>query len=273
MPKSVIKRDGYVQHYKEEKIIRTAIRAGLSKRDAEAVARKVSASFKDKIQARELYKRVKQLIREYSPTACCKYQLKEAVAKIDPELFEIYIQRVLETNDFECVWNCLVQGEVIEHQIDVIASKDGVSWMVECKHHMSSHRDTGMGKVLQEYARIDDIRDGYKLKKNEFADARGWMINNTRFSNHAKRYAKAKGIRLTGWGSGTHPLQKLIEAKRCYPMTILDLAPKQLTRCNQADILTLCDFLAEERKAKEIFGNKYDEVMGIVLHLRGIAHH
>ena len=144
--------------------------------------------------------------------------------------------------------------------------------MVECKHHISAHRDTGMGKVLQVWARLLDIQDGSRIKKNPYKHIEAWMVTNTKFSGHARKFAKAKNIRLSGWGTGTYSLPKLIEANKCYPLTILTITHKELLICNESDIVTLCDFLEEEQKAREIFGQKYDVILKSIWHLMGKSH-
>jgi len=261
MSKVVIKRNGDYQPFKHQKIVRTAMRAGLAKTDAEKVATKVGNSFKDKIHAKLLYDRVLKTMQSVSKTACCRYQLKEAVAKIDPEYFEIYIQRVLKTNGYDSVWNRIIEGATIEHQVDVLASKENVTYFVECKHHISAKRDTGLGKVLQVWARLLDLQDGYKKKKNPYKNAAAWMVTNTKFSMHARKFATAKEIRISGWGTGTYSLQNLIEKKKCYPLQILKLPPKVMQRCEQADLLTIVDVLEDQKKAKAIFGSQYFQIL------------
>ncbi|HLC84268.1 MAG TPA: restriction endonuclease [Candidatus Nanoarchaeia archaeon] len=259
--KIVIKRNGEYQPFKLDKIIRTCLRTGLSQRDAERIALRVEQSFGETIKAKELYEKVLAEIEGISQTACARYQLKESIAKIDPEVFEHYVMKVLEANGYECIWNRIIWGACIEHQVDILAEKDKVTWLVECKHHVRDVRDTGLGEVLQVWARLTDIKDGIKLKKNDIKNPWAWMITNTKFSAHAIKYALAKQLRLSGWGSSELSFQRLIESVHCYPTTILGLPPKMQERCEHADLLTILDIQTQDDKARDIFGKEYADYM------------
>jgi len=267
--KIVVKRNGEFQPFDKKKVLNTAMKAGLNRSAAEKVANQIERNIPQRVLAKTLYARVVKVINSVSKSACCRYQLKEAIAKIDPELFEMYIQRVLERRGYETVWNRIIPGATVEHQVDVVAKKNDKEFLVEVKHHINPHRDTGLGKVLIVWARLLDIQEGYEKHKNDHANTEAWMINNTKFSWHARKFALGKGIRMSGWGTGQWALQKLIEDQRCYPTNILKLPQKTQTRCEQADLLTLCDINENEQKAREIFGSKYQETMKTIRYLMG----
>jgi len=108
----------------------------------------------------------------------------------------------------------------IENQIDIIAIKDSQTHLVEIKHHRNPHRMTGLGDVKQNWATLDDVQNAKPENKN----FKSWIIVNTKFSMHARKYAKAKGILLYGWNYPKgKSLRELIEEKRMYPLTILKL--------------------------------------------------
>jgi hypothetical protein len=69
------------------------------------------------------------------------------------------------------------------------------------------------------YARFLDLNNNPKNKIDM-----GWLVTNTKCTPHAIKYANGVGLKITSWqyaSKGGKNLQKLIEAKKLYPITIL----------------------------------------------------
>ena len=236
----VIKINGEKAPFDKSKVVRTCQRAGVSKEKAERIAAEVEASIYDGITTKKILKMVLERLEREHPKHSAKYQLRDAISKLDPEEheFERYISKLFKAHGYKTQWDKIIEGECIEHQIDVIAEKDGKKWLLECKHHTNPHRMCGLGTVMTTWAVIDDIRRAGDDYENI------WLIVNTKFSEHAVRYANAKNLILMGWNypeGGS--LRRMIESKRMEPITILDMKPAVRNRFSKAGILLLSELI------------------------------
>ncbi len=239
----VTKADGRTEKFDRKKIAKTCINAGLPAAKAEAVAKYIEKSVTDGTATHRIYQMILTELRKYDERTPLIYRLREAVARLDPEAFEIFIVKVLEAYGYKCEWNVIIDGEIIEHQVDITA-KNGGSYMVECKKHFNPHRDCGLGEIMEVWARLDDINRG----RSRHFDA-AWVITNTKFSEHAKKYAKGKEMRLTGWRhKGRDSLERLLHSKKIYPVTILGIDGKTTGRLVQNGFIGLNDVISRREE-------------------------
>jgi len=54
----------------------------------------------------------------------------------------------LARSGFEVTPNRLLVGRCVEHEVDAIAKKDGITFFVEAKHHSMYHTLTGLDRVV-----------------------------------------------------------------------------------------------------------------------------
>ncbi len=246
----VIKADGRKEEFSEEKIIQTCMRAGVSAETAKSIAKKVKAAFPAGTTTHKIYSFVLDELDRIGDTGL--FTLRESVASLDPTSFEIYVKKVLEAHGYKCAWNKLIQGRYVEHQVDILAFKEK-NFIVECKRHFNPHRFTGLGICLQVDARLNDLRLGGNSGKNKYNIDAAWIVTNTKFSEHAKHYAKGTGIRLSGWRyEEEFSLEKLIQSKKVLPVTLLKMDPAQLRTFVQKNIITLDDLMREKPKVPNI---------------------
>jgi hypothetical protein len=240
----VIKANGEKAHFERKKIIHTCKRAGVPNKVAEKIAAKVSDKVRDGTTTKQVLGWVLTELDDYEAHHSSKYDLKRAIAELEPaeHEFERYIEHVLRAHGYKAKWNQIIQGECIEHQIDIVAEKDSEQYLVECKHHLNPHRFCGLGDCLQTWAAFDDIKKGPKGK--EFKNV--WLVNNTKFSEHAIRYLKAKNMRATGWNYPKElDLRHLIESKGMYPITILSTEKDLRKRLANASILLVKELVSD----------------------------
>lgn len=248
----VTKFDGRKEEFQKEKIINTCIRAGASQDVAIKIANEIESKAYNEIKTKEIYEMIKKLLDKYEAASARIYALREAIANLDPFIFEIFIKRVLESYEYTCEYNKLIQGLAVEHQVDIIArNKMQEIILVECKRHKNPHRFCGLDTCLQVYARLEDILDGYKNGKNNYNFKMAWIITNTKFSEHAKQYARAKEIMLTGWRyPENESLEILIQKKSLYPVNILKTKKNIIEKIMQNGIITIKEL--EENNLKKI---------------------
>jgi transcriptional regulator NrdR family protein len=247
----VTKTDGRKEPFRRNKIIRTCLRAGVDAKTANDIADKIERSIADGFPTRKIYDMILTELDRRPGRPSFVYRLREAVAEIDLLGFELFVKKVLEAHGYQCEWEKIIHGKSVEHQVDIIARKNRL-FLVECKRHDNPHRLCGLGIVLQVQARFEDIHDGFLSGLHDYDFNRAWLINNTKFSEHAKRYANAKNIRLSGWSyRGNDSLEKLIESKKMYPVTILKIKKSVKTMLLNNNVVTVYDVL-EGKTAGEI---------------------
>ena len=85
------------------------------------------------------------------------------------------------------------------------------------------------------------MREGFELSKNSIKFDGALVVCNTKFSEHAIRYAKCKGIGCIGWRfPEERGLERLIEDRKLYPVTFLKgLDEKSKEKFGDAGIVML----------------------------------
>jgi len=256
----VIKASGDKQEFQINKIIKTCKKAGASDKLARQVAKRVEASLEPGISTREILDLVLDLLHQENPGLATRYNLKQAVLALGPAgfLFEKFVKRLLLEYGYDAYLPKLIQGKCVKHEVDICAQapkKESIPWekssqnnsyMVECKYHNDSGTSSVIKISLYTKSRFLDLREA--KHKNKFFDY-PWLISNTKFSNMAIKYGHCENLRLLGWkypkGLG---LERLIEDKKLYPITILKSANSFIKKTLfSRDIITCQDFLNEKR--------------------------
>ena len=227
----VTKFDGRKQKFQKGKIIRTCLRMHAAQEQAEKIAKRIEREAYDGITTKKILKMIFRYIKEYRPEIRHEIDLREAISLLRPKPdFEVFVQLLLEEVGYEVLPNQIVRGKCVEHEIDAVAKEGDETILVEVKHHFNHHTYTGVGVCFIAQARLEDLTVGHNLGYNRIKFNKVLIICNTKFSNHAIRYAQCKGIRHIGWKAPLeHGLERMIEERRLYPITFL----KGLDRKNE----------------------------------------
>ncbi len=245
----VIKSDGSREPFSKEKVVTTCIRAHTGEKMAMEIASYIERNIRDGTSTHAVYKMILDELDKRKSKSSIFLRLRDAVADLPPEKFEFYAKKILEAYGYMVEWNVIIEGEVIEHQCDLIAEKGGKKFLVECKRHFNPHRFCGLDVGLQVQARLEDVIDGFHDGKNEHNLSGAWIFTNSKFSEHAKKYASGKSIRMTGWRYDNEiALDEMIEKKKLYPSTILKADMHVKRALLNENILTVGDVLNNEKK-------------------------
>lgn len=225
MPKSIYitKASGERELFDREKLKRTCLRAGASRKLAEQIARQVEKKAYNGISSKNILKMTLVLLEKNRPHIAARYDLKGAIMRLGPAgyAFESLIAEILMEYGYRTKVHNLISGECVEHEIDVIAEKDSKRILIECKYHNASGIFTGLKEIMYTYARFLDVNNGAKIGKTKKFDE-VWLCSNTKFSREAIRYASCKNMKLIGWSwPRANSLQRMIEQKKLYPITVL----------------------------------------------------
>lgn len=219
----VKKANGSTQVFEREKVVRTCLRMGANKQTAYKVAEKVERRLYDGISTAKILQMVFQFMRGYKPIIGNLFDLRKGLSLMSskPE-FEVFVQALLAHSGFEVSPNRLLIGKCVEHEVDAIAKKDGVTFFVEAKHHSRYHTPTGLDESRIARAVLEDVIEGFALGKSDLKVDRAMIVTNTRYSDQAVRYGDCRDILQIGWSSPMdHGLQSMIEGKNLLPLSCL----------------------------------------------------
>ncbi len=150
-----------------------------------------------------------------------RYSLKQAIYHLGPTgfPFEVYVSKLFENYGYKTKTNLNLKGKCISHEVDVIAEKGKEKILIECKFHSKPWIYSSIQTALYCYSRFMDINENPNLSKKY---TKLLLVSSTKFSRDVRKYAKCKDIDVLGWGyPRKDSLQKMIEDKKLYPLTLL----------------------------------------------------
>lgn len=238
----VRKADGRLEQYDSSKVIRTALHLGLDRAEAESLEKEISERIRDGIPTSEILSMIHELARKFRPELVHVRDLREAISALRPKPdFEEYARIVLREAGYLVEPGRVLEGRCVSHEIDGIAFKGEEVFVIEVKHHRNHHAYTGLGTVLELWAALEDLREGYRLGFHPYAFTSAILVCNTKISLHAERYARCKGIMYMGWRyPRAFALSDIVSSKKIYPITMLrTLSSDVIERLGERGIVTL----------------------------------
>ncbi len=175
--------------------------------------------------------------------------MKRAVSELGPAgfPFEKFVAEIFKARGYEAVTDQIVQGHCVEHEMDVVAWKGSDLVMVEAKFHNEQGIKSDIKVALYVKARFDDLAGNsytYGGKKRKLTKC--FLVTNTKFTDHAIRYAECQNLSLIGWNypkkgnledyieeSGLHPLTALPSLSQVEKKKLLD---QGLVLCKQLNL-------------------------------------
>jgi hypothetical protein len=219
----VKKADGSFQPFDREKVVRTCLRMGADRQVAYDVAAKVETRLYDGISTSQVLRMIFQFMRRTKPSVGNLYDLRKGLSLMvsKPE-FEVFVRAILRRNGFEVTPNQILKGKCVQHEVDGIARKGGVTYFVEAKHHVNYHAPTGLDESRIARAVLEDVGEGYDVGSCDLKIDRAMIVTNTRFSEEATQYGRCRNILQIGWSSPmNHGLQNLIEGVHLLPLSCI----------------------------------------------------
>lgn len=150
--------------------------------------------------------------------------------------FEKLVGKLLAHEGFSTQVGVIVQGNCVQHEVDVIAQKENKHYMIECKYHSDQGRFCNVKIPLYIQSRFLDVekqwerQQGHKTKFHQ-----GGVYTNTRFTSDAIQFGTCVGLMLTSWDypkgnglkeridkSGLHPLTSLTTLTKAEKSKLLD---------------------------------------------------
>jgi Holliday junction resolvase-like predicted endonuclease len=248
----IIKAMGQREEFSEKKLHASIQRAGIPEDMHDEVVAHVESKLYENIPTSEIYHHIKEFLSSSKlPYARAKYSLKQAIMEFGPTgyPFEDFIARIFVAQGYTDVkTRSIIPGKCITHEIDVIATKDSKTIMVEAKFHNRVGVHTDSHVAMYSKARFDDIQ-----VKNKFDEV--WLMTNTKATIDAIAYAECEQMKIISWsypeGQG---LRELIERYQLHPITALttlsQFEKQQLVRQG----LVLCQDLCKKQPIFDALG-------------------
>jgi len=196
---------------------------GASSQVANEVIEKVESRLYDGISTKLILRMITKFMRKYKPEIRNLFDLRKGLSLMSPKPeFELFVQVLLKNNGFEIRPSQILRGKCVEHEVDAIAKQDGVTFLVESKHHFSYHALTGLDESRIARAILEDVTEGSLPNITGWKIDRAMIVTNTRYSDHAIQYGSCMNILQIGWSSPANlGLQNMIEQKKLYPLSCL----------------------------------------------------
>lgn len=240
----VVKADGSIENFDENKVLQSAERAGIAKDIRQDVLHHVESKLYDEISTAEVYHHISEFLgKSPVPYAKSRYSLKQAIMALGPTgyPFEDFIAKILTSLGYTTKVRQILRGRCITHEIDVIAHKNGKTSLIEAKFHNNAGTRSQVHVPMYTKSRFDDVKERYGLD-----DA--WVVTNTKTTTDANTFAQCVGMRVISWSYPDKAgLRDLIEESGLHPITMLtSLTTSQKMKLLEAHI-TLCKELAANK--------------------------
>jgi hypothetical protein len=215
---NVLKATKDKEPFSEEKLRASIKRAGIPESIQNLVINHVKTKLYDNIPTSEIYHHIKEFLgRSEHPFSQARYSLKHAIMELGPTgyPFEDYVAEILKSLGYQTATRQILDGKCIKHEVDIVATKNGVKSMIECKFHNSTGIHTQVHVPMYTKARFDDLKDKHNLN-----DA--WLVTNTRITSDALNFAICSNIKVISWNYPENQgLRDLIEKAQLHPITAL----------------------------------------------------
>lgn len=224
--------EGEKEPFSSQKVYRSARNAGASKKLAKEITEKIEKKVYPNIKTAEIFEEIKKILRKKDFKTSLKFDLKKAMKRLGPTgfPFEKYVRSIFKSKGFKTKINLYIKGKCCTYEIDFLAKKEGTVHVGECKFRNLFDKAININFVLINYARFLDLKKGKYLKSFSDSTIKNLLITNAKFTKKAIRYAKCMGADLWGWKFPEKKgLEKVIEEKKLYPITILPSLSKEMT--------------------------------------------
>ncbi len=255
---NIVKHSGDSVPFDVEKLINSLRRAKANEALIQQIVTKIQFDIYEGITTKKIYQMAFKMLKGKSRVSASKYKLKKALMELGPSgfPFEKLVGKIMAHEGFETKVGVIVQGNCVQHEVDVIALKDNNHYMIECKYHSDQGRFCNVKIPLYIHSRFLDVEKQWERQKGHEAKLhKGGVYTNTRFTTDAIQYGKCVGLLLTSWdypiGSG---LKDRIDKLGLHPLTALTT----LTKAEKTKLLdtgiVLCKELHENPSLLEKIG-------------------
>jgi len=221
----VKKASGEVEAFSQQKLEASLRKASATEENISHIVSNIKEWLYEGITTQKIYTRAFQMLRKGSDGSAARYKLKKAIMELGPTgfPFEHFVGELMKAEGYNVKTGQLIQGICVQHEVDVVASKNKLQCLMECKYHNSPDKISNVQVSLYIRSRMNDI---IARRKNEedYADFefQGWVVTNTRFSSDAIDYGTCSGLKMLSWDyPQDNSLKDWVEKHHLFPVTSL----------------------------------------------------
>lgn len=257
----IIKQDGTEEAFDVNKLRGSLKRSGASDTATEEVIEKIEKELKDGMTTDIIYKHAFKHLEKVERPVAAKYSMKRAVLALGPTgyPFEDFIAEIFRAKGYATKVGIMINGACVEHEVDIIAKKEGQIIGAEVKFHNQLGIRSDLKVALYVHARFEDIRNG----KNQIDE--DWLITNTKFTGNAIKYGKCVGMKMVSWNYPKNGnLHDLINDTGIQPITALTT----LSNADKMKLIeykvTLCKNIEENEEILNSLGINKEKIQNIM---------
>lgn len=274
----IIKNNGEREVFDPEKLGRSLKRSGATVFVVNEIVDTITKSLKDGMRTSEIYKKAFSLLKKTEYKGAVRYSLRRSILSLGPSgfPFEEYVAKLFEAKGFTTSTGQVVQGNCVEHEIDIIAYNDKEVLMTEAKFHNENGTKSDTKVALYIKARFDDLTGvEFNIGGKKRKMTRGLLITNTKFTETAKKYGTCVNtFDMIGWDYPKKGnLYDLIEETGLHPMTCIP----QLSQHDKQELLrrgiSTCPALKENAQVLMEIGVNPNKIKDIIDNIDEICSH
>ena len=222
---NVTKANGEIVPFDAEKIRRSLRRVKTDPVLIEQIIEAVYREIYDEIPTAKLYRIVFDKLKKRQKSVAGKYNLKRAIMDLGPTgfPFEMFVAALWQAEGYATKTGQIVKGFCVSHEVDVIAEKENLHYLTECKFHSIRGKPCDVKHALYVFARFLDIEKKLKtVSAHSGKIHKMWLVTNTRLTTDAEIYGTCAGLGLLSWdfplGDG---LRERVDRAGLHPITCL----------------------------------------------------
>ncbi len=268
------KKSGEKALFDPDKLRQSLERSGASARDIEIILKQVEEKIFDGISTHKLYQMAYAILRKTSNRAAGRYRIKKAILQLGPTgyPFERFVGELLKHQGYEVKVGETVQGNCVQHEVDVVAKKGDTKHMIECKFHSDTSRKSDVKVALYIHSRFLDVKKQWEKSPDEnIQNYKGWVVTNTRFTKDALQYGRCAGLNLLSWDYPPHQsLREIVDESGLHPITALQsLTVKEKQHILKANVVLCRNLTIEILKNAGIRGGRVNKILKEAVELSG----
>lgn len=254
---NVTKADGEKVPFDADKIRRSLRRVKVKPSMIDQIVNEVELEIYEAIPTSKLYRFVFNKLKKLQNGIAGKYHLKRAIMDLGPTgfPFERFVAALWNTEKFVTKTGQVVKGYCVNHEVDIVAQKANLHYLIECKFHSFQGKPCDVKHALYVYARFLDIEKRLSGESTHSDRIRKmWLVTNTRLTTDAVAYGICAGLGLLSWDfPARNALRERVDRAGLHPITCLTSLSGKEKRQLLAKLVVLCrDLCAKPQLLIEI---------------------
>ena len=211
--------EGQSIKFSEDRLRSSLMKAGASLFFANEITEEIKRELKNGLPKYQIFQHAFKLLKKKEKLSAARYKLKQGILELGPAgfAFEQFIAELFKSKGYHVKVGQYVEGKCVSHEIDVIASNNQETILIECKYHNRLDLKCDVKVPLYIHSRFNDIKN-----KGFYKDFKGYIFTNTSFSDDARSYAICSDINIVDWNSDKkNSLKDMIYENDLFPITCL----------------------------------------------------